>query len=145
MEDVYEIDSSKVLHIHEDIDSQDLVVGYKGEHYQSREDFSNITNNINIKDKINILDKMRRFIKDTQYHIERNHLFFENLSDVNSIVIIGHSCADVDKPYFERMSDEIMEDASWQSFYHEQNDLNRYETFLDSIMKKDMTKELIIR
>ena len=39
--------------------------------------------------------------------------FFDNMANVECVEIIGHSCAEIDYPYFKRIRESIDNDAKW--------------------------------
>lgn len=146
LERVYGIGESSILHIHGDVDNpNNIIIGYKGKHYQSRDDVPFTSMNEKEKAKLIIHNELRRYIKDTTYQIEKNHLFFDSLTDVKYVNVIGHSCADVDKPYFDRITDSIKEDALWSLYYHDINEKNYFEDFIEVLLKdkENMKKRLI--
>lgn len=39
--------------------------------------------------------------------------FFDGLSDIDTVIVIGHSLSEVDMEYFEKICSEIHSDAKW--------------------------------
>lgn len=40
-------------------------------------------------------------------------MFFNSLKGIDSVIVIGHSCSDVDKLYFEAIAANVRPDAKW--------------------------------
>lgn len=73
-----------------------------------------------IKNEINhFLNSLR---KNTDDVMQRHHDFFENLGEqrdvVTDVIILGHSLADVDIPYFKRIDELLNVDTSWHIDYY---------------------------
>ncbi len=45
--------------------------------------------------------------------MEQNSVFFNSLKGIDSVIVIGHSCSDVDKLYFEAIAANVRPDAKW--------------------------------
>ena len=43
--------------------------------------------------------------------MERNSFFFQKLSGVRDVFVLGHSCAEVDVPYFSKVKDSVDSEA----------------------------------
>lgn len=78
-------------------------------------------------DQINWYDKFTT--KDTQQIINYNKSFFESLSNVNNIIVIGHSLSEVDWPYFEEII-RVNKKADWFISWHNPDDLERIKMFI---------------
>lgn len=60
--------------------------------------------------------------KNSYYYIEKNHHFFENISDIEEILIIGHSLNEIDMPYFEYIFSKVNSDVKWKVYYYLEKD-----------------------
>lgn len=60
--------------------------------------------------------------KGTDSIIEKNASFFNNLSNVNEVFVLGHSLADVDLPYFKTLVKSVNSDVKWTATYHDAED-----------------------
>ena len=69
--------------------------------------------------------------------IKSHHEFFDCLSDVEEIFVIGHSLADVDYPYFEEICRKT--NARWYIGYHSSVDLRRLFVFTDRMNLRKVT------
>ena len=70
--------------------------------------------------------------------------WFENLGEVTSVIVYGHSCSKVDKAYFETVAKFIQKDAYWQFYVHDSSNNKTIEAFAQSIIMKDQQQFEII-
>ncbi|MBL7909910.1 MAG: bacteriophage abortive infection AbiH family protein [Bacteroidia bacterium] len=56
--------------------------------------------------------------KHTNKIISDNLSFFNSLSNINEVIILGHSLADVDKAYIAKVFNSIKEGANWSVSYY---------------------------
>jgi|GEM_PF-5775931 hypothetical protein len=131
LEDVYEIPREKCCHIHERYDKTRHVdfVGYNWGH-------SKCDNEINTKLKsleLDGTDVIPHEIKEAVMNFGKRYddgnrileSWMESIpKQVNDIIVMGHSMAEVDYPYFKSIC-ETYPSAKWHIFYFNQNDLNR--------------------
>ena len=69
-------------------------------------------------------------MKYTSGIIDQNAAFFDSLKDIKRIVVIGHSLADVDMPYFEKIMDSVDKDqVQWEIYYHTDRDIKNINHF----------------
>lgn len=62
--------------------------------------------------------------KDTVACINASSEFFESLSDIDRVIILGHSLGGIDLPYFECINRTVRGDCHWAATYY-QNDQKR--------------------
>ena len=125
LEEVYGIPSERVLHIPGRAKTDEsLVVGHRKllnsqDYIEDRVDFrqSNIIFS-------NICD-YNELYKPIESIIEHNAAFFESLSSVDRISVIGHSCGCTDMPYFEAIRNSVDDKVKWAFSYHTENDRDR--------------------
>ena len=77
------------------------------------------------------------FTKHTPEIIEQNKAVFDEMRDVAEIVVIGHSLAEVDYPYFEEIAGKNAGKAVWHIGYHNLDDMKRLLTFVRHIGLED--------
>jgi len=89
--------------------------------------------------------------KDTKQIISENQSFFNNLSNVEKVIIIGHSLSDIDMPYFQEISKKTVNVKEWKITYHGEEKLSeiKIQTLkflhkLDNVCFLDSEKELIL-
>ena len=69
-------------------------------------------------------------MKYTSGIIYQNASFFDSLKDIKRIVVVGHSLADVDMPYFEKIMDSVDKDqVQWEIYYHTDRDIKNINHF----------------
>jgi len=64
------------------------------------------------------------FYKDTAEIIEWYAGFFNNLSDISEIIVLGHSLNDIDIPYFDRVNKAVGY-ATWTVSYYNSKEIPR--------------------
>lgn len=60
--------------------------------------------------------------KGTDAIIEKNKQFFCELEDIDEVIVIGHSLAEVDLPYFEHLTKSVTPNARWTATYYSNSD-----------------------
>ena len=68
-------------------------------------------------------------MKPTKRIIEDNSRFFESLSMIKKVTVIGHSLSKVDMPYFEKVIDAVGDNVVWNFSFHSVNDVKRIDSF----------------
>ena len=77
-------------------------------------------------------------LKRTSNIIYENTEFFNSLSNVDEVIIIGHSLNKVDMPYFEKVLKSVRENSIWKAYYFEDTDEKPFEKVLDDLgIKKE--------
>ena len=69
--------------------------------------------------------------------IKKHLLFFDGLTDIKDIFVIGHSLSEVDYPYFEEICKKT--NAKWYIGYHSLDDLKRLRSFSDKMNLREIT------
>lgn len=70
--------------------------------------------------------------------IIKNHKdFFDGLSSIEEVFVIGHSLSEVDYPYFEEVSRQC--DAKWHIGHHSLDDMKRLIALVNKLGLKDVT------
>lgn len=127
LEQIYNIDSKRVLHIHGSIDKENdrsPVIGHgdkvkinkliENNKSQSLDEYYEKVSSINDA----ILNYCKRTFKDVNQHILSNINFFENMKDVDEIFVIGHSLGEVDMPYLDAVKRHVKSDTIWNVYYY---------------------------
>lgn len=117
VEKVYGVASSQVLHIHGDAGNIDdeLILGHDKFYKEvpQEDDFYDRT-----EYQRQIASVINGLYKDTSKIISRHKDFFSHLSTIDTVVVYGHSIADVDLPYFQEIKKNIQPNATWHISYH---------------------------
>lgn len=126
LEEVYEIESYDILHIHgsinEKVDSSPVIGhGDKSKIFEMKQIAEEASDEFEEK-KSSIYGALanyyERTLKDVSYFLRINSSFFEKLKGINSISIIGHSLGEVDMPYFREIKNNVNKDTIWNIYYH---------------------------
>lgn len=141
LEQIYGINKENILHVHGSIDEEDNspVIGHgdKEKIMQMREIAEETANKVFDEKKCSIYNAVanyyQRTLKDVEWFIIKNEYFFRNLSNVNSIHIIGHSLGDVDMPYFREIYNNVSEDTIWHIYYYSEDSRMYYRDKVISI------------
>ncbi len=113
LEVLYGIPKNQILHIHGQASRNDkLIVGHNrlinlGDYWDYNLDIRE--NN----ERMQRLTDMNDLRKPYYEILEHNNLFFMDLNHVRDIHIIGHSCAEVDYPYFQKIKESVGIGAIW--------------------------------
>lgn len=116
LEDVYDIPSSHICHIHGCAkDNEDIIVGHDkmvsvesiyANYFEDQES------------KREIAKVMNGFAKKKEEQIKKNQDFFKLLNVVSHIVVLGHSMSKIDLLYFFRVLDYIQPKSNWHLSSH---------------------------
>lgn len=71
--------------------------------------------------------------KPTQTIIKNNSSFFNNLKNIESIYILGHSISQIDLPYFKELANSVNKSVTWNVSYYNSNEKKRHLETLKSI------------
>lgn len=89
-------------------------------------------------------EELLKFYKETykepSYYIEENYYFFKNISEIDEILIIGHSLNEIDIPYFEYIFSKVKNEVKWKVYYYLEEDR---EIFKNKILKLGIKEENI--
>lgn len=71
--------------------------------------------------------------KDTDEIIKDNQRFFNQLSEIDSITIIGWSAGLVDIPYLKKISESVKSEAVWHVYWHDEKAKEMLENVFDQV------------
>jgi Bacteriophage abortive infection AbiH len=95
--------------------------------------------------KQEILTYYTKAFKNTVSIIEQNRIFFDNLTPIEKVYILGHSISQVDIKYFEELKKNLNENVVWHvTFYGEVEKQKHIETLLKLGIKEDKIKQIKI-
>jgi hypothetical protein len=124
---LYFIPDENILHIHHSVATHgsDLIFGH-GSIIKEEPLFDNNGNGnypsssyANAESASKML--LTYFYKDTQTIIRENAKFFDNLRDIDEIIVLGHSLNDIDLPYFKYLH-KIAHKAKWTISYYDDSE-----------------------
>lgn len=113
LEKLYNISQNSVLHIHGRLNNGDhLIIGHNN--YREPLDFwdDSITFREN-NERIQRIVNMNNLCKPIVENLNLHKAFFDAMATVEYVEIIGHSCAEIDYPYFKRIRESVADDAKW--------------------------------
>ncbi len=113
LEVLYGIPEESITHIHGRASLKDkLVVGHNreidpGDYWDESLDMRE--NN----ERMQRLMDMNELRKPYWEIMERNRFFFQKLGGIRDVFVLGHSCAEVDVPYFRKVKETVDSEAIW--------------------------------
>ena len=124
LQTIYGIHDSRILHIHGNVEnSYELIFGHGKEIHDvpdvdengdsTRDMFSDARGNASYP--------LRALKKPVDEVLVRYNEYFEQLQDIETVVVIGHSLNEIDYPYFKRIND-VLPDVSWHVIYYSEDD-----------------------
>jgi len=120
---IYNVPDSRILHIHGSAldPTAEIVLGHGWDRRASdlHSRFTDEETDVRVAGGFQLIDDLlARTFKPTQEILERNNAFFEGLSSVTEIFVLGHSLAQVDEPYFSAVLDHVHASARWTVSFH---------------------------
>jgi hypothetical protein len=138
---LYGVGPSQVLHIHGSATNPDgdLILGHgwnPGERGSSNDSLDLEETDTRVADGNRIIDQYFKLTyKPTHSVIAAHQSFFESLRRTRRIVVMGHSLADVDLPYFREITRHVLSDkVSWQISYHREDELPKLRRQMDELI-----------
>lgn len=71
--------------------------------------------------------------KNSRQIIKNHESFFDGLSDIDAVIVIGHSLSEVDMEYFERICSVVHIDAKWIFSCHDSGGLKAINVFVKTM------------
>lgn len=93
--------------------------------------------------KDEVMFYFQKSFKPTQDVISQNAEFFNNLHEVNTIYILGHSLSDVDIPYFIEMKKYLSDDVEWIVSYFKESEKEYKKAVIESFGVQESKIHLI--
>lgn len=134
LERVYSIPESNILHIHGSrLSDKEYIIGHNN--YRDPQDAYNDESQMLYLQQTwsKIIEWMNGLIKVSSSIIHQNLDFFNSLSDIEQVIVYGHSFYEVDWPYMEEIVKHIGIDKPWAISYHVSEDLKRIDSFVKKI------------
>lgn len=142
LEHYYKIPQSQILYIHNRAEGLDkLILGHgmnpkeferkdenppeglnEEEFEQWREEKANSYDLSIERGRDELIQYFTDSFKATSDLIQKNDVFFNSLKTINKVYVLGHSLADVDKAYFEKILECVNKQAVWIVSYHKVNE-----------------------
>ncbi|MCA9035951.1 MAG: bacteriophage abortive infection AbiH family protein [Planctomycetaceae bacterium] len=122
LQTVYEIDESRILHIHGRSNRGEVIFGHGVEVIEEPElDENGDSNRSMFTDSENAAKyPLHAFQKQTGAIIQNQRAYFDSLCGLTRIAVLGHSLADVDLPYFKEVANRNT-DCEWIVYYYNES------------------------
>lgn len=150
LEQIYKVPVSNILHIHNKV-GEELVFGHgkKTEDFNVREALYGDENAFLSVDEDGDVESgetghekfaenevrvfYNRMRKHTEEVIQNHSSFFKNLSEIDEVIVLGHSYNDIDLPYFKKIADSINKNAKWNLYFYSDKDKERAKNVMKEI------------
>lgn len=151
LEQVYKIQSEKILHIHGSVDGDNdetPVIGHGDNERIEKAKERALVAAENFWEKESsiyqaIVNYYERTRKNVDFFLRYHSVFFSKLSSIEQVNVIGHSWGDVDMPYFRKVLSKIRQNAKWNIYYYEDREkIEFYNKALAIGIKKENVKML---
>lgn len=131
LQELYDVPDQRVWHIHGIVgQAEPLVLGHgwlpkADQTFSARLDPER--DDVRVVDGARVVDDyFKRTFKPTDKIIAANLNAFTRLGDVDDIRVLGHSLADVDLPYLQRIASSVRTGTQWRIGYHrDQSDMRK--------------------
>ena len=133
IERLYRIPERQILHIHGRVSVNDaLVVGHNRYIDPSKywDDNLDVRENNERMQRLVDMNDMQKPIFEL---INQNEFFFRMLNTVQTVTVLGHSCATIDYPYFRKVKLSVRGDAEWNFNPFSDEDVIRINTLKEDI------------
>lgn len=80
--------------------------------------------------------------KGTEQIIKNNEDFFAKLGNIDEVYVLGHSLADVDLPYFQKLAQSVKPDAQWVATFYNPDD---EEVHCDTLTELGIANVAVVR
>ncbi len=129
LELIYHIPVNNILHIHGDrLYNKNYVIG----HCNYRDPINAWAEDellFNCRAYEKIVNRMNNLVKSQSTIIGQYLPFFSSLSQINRVIVVGHSLNNIDMPYFNKIKNSIKDNAKWNISWHTQNDYHKIHSF----------------
>lgn len=120
---IYGVPDNNILHIHGSAadHTSKIVLGHGWDRQRSelRSRFVDEETDVRVAGGFELIDELlAETFKPTKEILARNKAFFEDLSAVTEVFVLGHSLAQVDEPYFSAVLDHVESNAHWTVSFH---------------------------
>lgn len=113
------VDPNRIHYIHGKRNTSDvLVIGHEPINVEQ----PSMARQWHAKDEIEStwIHFLKQSEKQTSAIINWSRSFFEKLSSIESVIVIGLSCADVDLPYIRKVKESVSDSCSWSYYQYNQ-------------------------
>ncbi len=131
LERVYGVHQDEILYIHGRAESgpnssNQIIIGHRGGKHSFSGDVSfDAADTRIVEGNVSIDNYFTETSKPVNQIIQRESLFFNGLSEISEIVVLGHSFGEVDLPYFKQIARKCRPDANWSASVYSDKDLSQ--------------------
>lgn len=135
LEKIYNIPYLQITHIHGSRinKNNEYVIGHNNRRNPDTHDTLSGELYFEQDTKNKIIGWMNELEKDTTSIINAHSSFFNNLSNIETVIVRGHSLDKVDWPYFEKVIQSITPTARWIFYYYTLNDFRHIQDFVSQV------------
>lgn len=135
LEQIYKIPNEKILYIHGRAkNSDELIAGHHDKNLLKNDEVNYCDKDTRIESGNFIInDYYNKTFKNTESIIKENILFFDSLSKISTIYVLGHSLSEIDIDYFEKIKSIVLSNAYWHISYYNENDKKHIRNFKEKL------------
>mgnify|MGYP001777100216 FL=1 len=134
LERIYGIPEDNILHIHGSrLSDKEYVIGH--DNFRNPDDVYNDESQMLYiqQTQSKIIEWMNGLVKDSTSIIHQNQEFFDSLSDMEQVIVYGHSFYEVDWPYMKEIVKHIGISKLWAISYYKSKDLEQINSFIKEV------------
>lgn len=126
LEVVYGVSRDQICYIHGVAEGEfaNLIVGHGLSEREVREKFAS-NNDMEEEARKEIIELVAGWRKPTEEIISSHESFFQSLNGMEEVIVLGHSMASVDMPYFQKVKDSVGSNAVWRISVFDDRDCQR--------------------
>ena len=115
LQKIYPVPDAQVIHIHGNCSyDNDLILGHGFRVEKSLNPYRGPEQDTRIAEAYDSIDEyFGNTFKPSEDIIKEESVFFSSLNNVNEVIVLGHSLAEVDGVYFAEINKSIQENARW--------------------------------
>ncbi|MTJ02659.1 bacteriophage abortive infection AbiH family protein [Idiomarina piscisalsi] len=142
LEIAYGVSEHRILHVHGRAGhSSDLIFGHGVVLRQEPEldEYGDSTRTMFTDAKNASMYPLYAFKKPVENVLEKNQRFFDSLSDISNVIVIGHSLNSIDLPYFKRVV-QVVGTVSWVVYIY---DIDQKHSVMETLVSCGVKKEWV--
>lgn len=115
LQQIYAVPDAQIMHIHGNCSyDEDLILGHSFRVEKSLNPYIGPDQDIRIAEAYDSIDKyFGNTFKPSEDIIKEENVFFSSLKNVDEVIVLGHSLAEVDGEYFAEINKSIPKSARW--------------------------------
>ncbi|MFO5601597.1 MULTISPECIES: bacteriophage abortive infection AbiH family protein [Klebsiella pneumoniae complex] len=115
LQQIYAVPDAQIMHIHGNCSyDEDLILGHSFRVEKSLNPYIGPDQDIRIAEAYDSIDKyFGNTFKPSEDIIKEENVFFSSLKNVDEVIVLGHSLAEVDGEYFAEINKNIPKSARW--------------------------------